>query len=91
LIHKIEECIQAAVSSGDAVEGAVHPSLAGWFTHHVAAMIMLHSLTIPAVVDYETPPMKLVEQAVWFSLRGMGLKEKAIARYYNPKALALFQ
>ena len=34
---------------------------------------------------------ELVEQTVWFSLRGMGVKEKAIARYYNPKALALFQ
>jgi AcrR family transcriptional regulator len=90
-IPKIEECIQAAVAAGDAVDGAVQPHLAGWFTHHVAAMVMLHSLTTPAVVAYETPTMKLVEQAVWFALRGMGLKEKTIVRYYNPKALALFQ
>jgi hypothetical protein len=33
---------------------------------------------------------KLVEQAAWFALRGMGLKEEAIKRFYNPKSLALF-
>jgi hypothetical protein len=27
---------------------------------------------------------------VWFVLLGAGLKEKAIRRYYNPKALALW-
>jgi hypothetical protein len=32
-----------------------------------------------------------VEQAVWFILRGMGVKDDAIKRYYNPKALALFE
>jgi hypothetical protein len=26
---------------------------------------------------------------VWFALLGVGLKERAIKRYYNPKALAL--
>ena len=28
--------------------------------------------------------------SAWFSLRGLGLKEESIRRYYNPKALALF-
>jgi hypothetical protein len=32
---------------------------------------------------------ELVEQTVWFLLRGMGLEEHAIRRYYNPQALAL--
>jgi hypothetical protein len=44
-----------------------------------------------SVVDYGISERQLVEQTAWFSLRGMGLKEKAIARYYNPKAMALFQ
>jgi hypothetical protein len=42
------------------------------------------------VIDYQVSRPKLVEQAVWFVLRGMGLKEEAIKRYYNPKALSLF-
>jgi AcrR family transcriptional regulator len=90
-IPKVEECIAAAIAAGDAVEGIVQPPLSGWLTHHVAAMIMLHLLPRQSVVDYAIPEDQLVEQAVWFSLRGMGLKEKAIARYYNPKAMALFQ
>lgn len=90
-IPKVEECLAAALAAGDAVGGCVHPRLSGWFTHHVAAMMMLHRLPTMAVVDYALPENQLVEQTVWFSLRGMGLKEKAIARYYNPKAFALFQ
>jgi len=90
-IPKVEECIAAAIAAGDAVDGFVQPHLSGWLTHHVAAMLMLHRLPTSAVVQYAMPEAQLVEQTVWFSLRGMGLKEKTIARYYNPKALALFQ
>jgi AcrR family transcriptional regulator len=89
-IPKIEECVRAAVAAGDAVEGPVRASLGGWFTHHLAATLMLYLLPATPVVDYEVPRHQLVEQAVWFTLRGIGLKEKAIQRYYNPRALALF-
>jgi AcrR family transcriptional regulator len=88
-IPKVEACLKAAVAAGEAVPGTVLPSLRGWFTHHLAAMIMLHLLPATPVVDYEVPRDKLVEQVVWFALRGMGLKDDAIKRYYNPKALAL--
>jgi AcrR family transcriptional regulator len=90
-IPKIAECLKAALATGEAVNGHVQPSLAGWFSHHLAAALMLHLLPATAVVDYGMPRDKLVEQAVWFALRGMGLKEEAIKRYYNPKALALFE
>jgi AcrR family transcriptional regulator len=89
-IPKIEECLKAAVAAGDAVDNPVRPGLRGWFAHHLAAMILMHSLPAKPVVDYGIAREKLVEQAVWFSLRGMGLKEEAIERYYNPMALALF-
>lgn len=90
-IPKVRQCIVAAISAGDAIEGRVQPRLSGWLTHHVAAMIMLHLLPAASVVDYGMSEAQLVEQTVWFALRGMGLKEKTIACYYNPKALALFQ
>jgi hypothetical protein len=89
-IVKIEECLKAAVQAGDAVEGPVLHSLGGWFCHHLAIVLKLTSSPSPPVVDYKVPRAKLVEQAVWFVLRGMGLKEEVIKRYYNPKALALF-
>jgi AcrR family transcriptional regulator len=89
-IPKIEACLQKAAAAGEAVPSPVLPSLGGWFTHHLAATLMLYLLPTTPVVDYGVDRQKLVEQTVWFTLRGMGLKEKAIERYYNPKALALF-
>jgi AcrR family transcriptional regulator len=88
-VAKIEECIRAAVAAGDAKEGPVASELAAWFVHHLAVALMQNLRTATPVVDYKVSRPKLVEQAVWFALRGMGLKDEAIQRYYNPKALAL--
>ena len=76
-IPTVKNCIAAAVAAGDATPGPVEPRLSGWLTHHVAAMIMLHLLPAAEVVDYGMSERQLVEQTVWFSLRGMGLKEKS--------------
>jgi AcrR family transcriptional regulator len=86
---KVEQCLQAALDAGDAVAGPVAPRLAAWFTQHVAAQVRTQMLPARPPVDYGEPREKLVEQAVWFTLRGMGLKDEAIKRHYNPKALAL--
>jgi AcrR family transcriptional regulator len=88
-IPKIEECLKAAVATGDAVNGPVMDSLKGWFCHDLAVILRLHVSPDKPIVDYKVSRQKLIEQAVWFTLRGMGLKEEAIKRYYNPKALAL--
>jgi AcrR family transcriptional regulator len=90
-VQKVEECLRAAVTAGDAVAGPVRPGLAAWFTHHLAAILMTHLLPARPVVDYGVSRTQLVEQAVWFSLRGLGLTDAAIRRYYNPKALELFE
>ena len=50
---------------------------------------MLSQLPATPVVDYRLPLEPLIEQAVWFSLRGMGVSDEAISRYYNPEALAI--
>jgi AcrR family transcriptional regulator len=89
LNHWMEACVQAAIAAGDAHEGPVQPDLGCWFAQHLTAMIKTYMLPTPRVVDYGLPQEKVVEQAVWFALRGMGLKEDAIRRNYNPKALAL--
>ncbi|HEY2253709.1 MAG TPA: helix-turn-helix domain-containing protein [Planctomycetaceae bacterium] len=86
----IEACLKAAIAAGEAFEGPVRPSVGGWFTHHLAVMLKIHLLPAQPVVEYGIAHEKLVEQAVWFTLRGMGLKEETIKRYYNPKAIALF-
>src|SRR4051812_22294038 len=90
-IPKVEECIAAAVDAGDAVASPVLPNLGAWFTYNLTAFAMLHLLPATPAVDYGLSRDQLVEQAVWFALRGMGLKDRVIQRHYNPRALALFE
>lgn len=89
-VPKIEECLHAAETAGE-TPAAVRANLAGWFVNHLAAMIMFNLLPDPPVVDYEVSRSDLVQEAVRFTLRGMGLPEKAIRSHYNPQALALFE
>jgi len=86
----MKACVAAAIASGDAYDGPVQPGLGCWFTHHLAVMIKTYLLPAKPVLDYGLPREEIVEQVVWYTLRGMGLKEEAIRRDYNPKALALF-
>ncbi len=89
-IPKVGDCLKAAVAAGEAWAGPVRADAAGWFAHHLATLLTTYLLPAQPVVDYGLSKEKLMEQAVWFILRGMGLKEEAIMRHYNPKALALF-
>jgi AcrR family transcriptional regulator len=86
--RKLQECIDAAVAAGEAMDGPVRSALGGWFAQHLAAMIRIHMLPATPVVNYGVSRPKLIEQTVWFILRGMGLKEEAIRKHYNPKASA---
>jgi hypothetical protein len=47
-------------------------------------------LPSPPVVDYKLPREQLVEQVVWFAVRGMGLTDAAIQRYLNSAAIASY-
>ena len=90
-VPKVEECLRAAVEAGEAVDMPVRPRLRAFFAHHLAAMLRVLMLPAKPALEYGVSRDKLVEQAVWFILRGMGVKDDAIKRYYNPKALALFE
>lgn len=87
-VRKIAECLEAAMAAGEAIEGPVRPGLAAWFGHHVARMLRIHLLPPVPAVEYGVPREELVEQAVWFTLRGMGLKDEAIRRYYNESKIS---
>jgi AcrR family transcriptional regulator len=89
LNHWMEACVQAAIAAGDAYEGPVQPAAGCWFAHHLAVMVNTYALPAERVLDYGLPRKKIVEQIVWFSLRGLGLKEEAIHRHYYPQALSL--
>jgi len=74
-VPKCVACLKAAEAAGEAIEGLDYPSLAGWFAYQLATMIRTYLQPVKPVVDYGVPHDKLVEQAVCFILRGMGLKE----------------
>jgi AcrR family transcriptional regulator len=85
LVAKIEQCVSAAVAAGDLVGSPAPLKLPGWFTHHLAVMLFLNHLAEPSVVDYGVSRTTLIEQAVRFALRGIGLKEEAIQRHFHPE------
>jgi AcrR family transcriptional regulator len=90
-VPKIDECLKAAVVAGDASSAPVCTRLAGWLTQHVGCMAMMALLAPQPVVDYGMSRRNLVEQVVWFALRGMGVKDEAIRLHYNPRALELLE
>src|SRR5215475_6046032 len=88
-IAKFEACVKAAAKAGEMHEIPVRQDLRAWLVHHIAFALMLHLHPEQPAVDYKVSKQALVEQTVWFALLGVGLKEQAIKRYYNPKALSL--
>lgn len=86
-VPKLLECVRAAERAGDLVDRPRHPTLRLYLTHHLAAMLSYLRLPPEPVVDYELDFDTLCQEAVRFALRGVGLREDAIARHYNPAAL----
>lgn len=80
LNRKLAACLEAAVHAGDARPGPPLPLVAAWFANHVGVMLMLHLTPKIPVIDYGVAREDLAQQALWFCLRGMGVKEEAIAR-----------
>jgi AcrR family transcriptional regulator len=88
-ISKVESCLQVSIAAGEAIADPVLPDLGALFARHLAKTIMVSLLPATPIVNYGIPREKLVEQVVWFTLRGIGVREEAIKRYYNPAGLTL--
>jgi AcrR family transcriptional regulator len=88
-ITKFDACLKEAVKLGDLRESRMRRNLGVWFVHHIAFSLMLHLHPKVPAIDYKVSKDELVEQATWFALLGVGLREESIKRYYNPKALSL--
>ncbi len=86
-IDLLADCLAAARAAGD-VQGGAHAGKAElWFVHHLANTLHLVSLSGAGVVDYGMTREELTASAVLFLLRGLGLKEEAIERHYDPGKL----
>ncbi len=88
--NRIEACLAAAVTVGDAVRTPISPGNNARFAHHVAAWLALVHLPAKPAVNYKVSREELVHQAAWFILSGMGMRRKAIAAHYHPKVLELY-
>lgn len=90
-LNRIVECLDAAIQSGDVVRSPVSKQNLLLFGHHLAAMIATMHLPKHPVVDYGASRDEVLNQAVWFALRGLGMKDEAIRNHFRPKELnALF-
>ena len=88
-IAKFEACLKEALKAGELRESPVRPDLRVWFVQHLGFSLMLHLYPKKPAINYKASKEALIEQATWFALMGVGLKEEAINRHYNPTALAL--
>jgi len=86
-IGLLENALQAARAAGDVEEGASTGKAEIWFVHHLANTLHLISLSGAEIVDYGLTQPELTESTVRFLLRGLGLKNLAINRHYDPKEL----
>jgi TetR/AcrR family transcriptional regulator, transcriptional repressor of aconitase len=71
--------IEAAIATGDLKPGPIASANRFWFGQHIAATIAFAFLPGRASVPYAGPPAALVEEACWFILRGIGMRDAAIA------------
>ena len=71
--------VDAAVAAGDMVASSSSTANRFWFSHHVAATIACSSLPGSTCFPYAGSPDQLVEEAVAFILRGIGMTDAVIA------------
>lgn len=86
-IDLFADCLDAARTAGDLEDGAHAGKAELWFVHHLANTLHLVALSGESVVEYGMSREELTASAVLFLLRGLGLKEAAIDRHYDPVRL----
>jgi AcrR family transcriptional regulator len=77
----------AARAAGDLHPDCGEAGNAFWFAHHAAATTAFGRLCGRSVYPYRGTPDEVVEALARFILRGIGLRDHAIAAHFNPVAL----
>jgi len=89
-LAKLEACMEAAGAAGDLLDYGASRRNRCLFAHHLACMIAVMHLPERPVIEYMTPRDELLDQAVQFALRGMGLSDAVIRREYKPDEFVEF-
>jgi AcrR family transcriptional regulator len=85
---KFGACLEAAEAAGDLAAMPVAHENRFWFAQHVGAMLAVVSLSGKPAVPYRGGQDQTIREAVWFILRGLGLKDAAIGAHYDAEKLA---
>lgn len=75
-------CLDAAEKAGDLASGCVRRENGFWFGEHVAAMIAYARLSGQPTVPYAGDAETVIADAARFILRGHGLSDAVIDRYW---------
>ena len=87
MVPFMTEAAEAAIARGELVAGPLSGAERQWFPHHLAVALKLSSLPAKRIFNYESKATDRLHHAVWFSLRGIGLKDRVIAREFKPAKL----
>lgn len=83
----IEDSVEAAIKSGDLVHLAIRKENRFWFVHHLAMALNLCHLSVKPAFPYTGTKDDLAEEAMLFALRGIGLTDAAVKKYFKPPML----
>lgn len=78
---------RAAVAAGDIVELAIEPAHRFRFVQQLGMALRMSHLPSPPAFEYAGSKRDLADEAVLFSLRGLGMTDRAIAAHFQPKQL----
>lgn len=71
--------IEAAIAAGDLEPGPVDAENSFWLAEHLCEMMATVCLSGGTVVPYSCGRPELARRTAWFILRGLGLRDEAIA------------
>jgi len=77
----IETCYKAGIKSGDIIKIDIPLLNCYWFAHHLAMGLNMCLLSDEPAFAYEGSKKEMIDQAIQFTLRGIGVTEKAIKKY----------
>jgi AcrR family transcriptional regulator len=86
----VNRSMEAAREDGSLVSAGsdgIPDELLFWFAHHVMAMVHLMQLPDKPIIDYPNNKSQLIDFVMCFVLRGMGMTDPALKKYYQPSAL----
>lgn len=87
---RIRLSIEEAVKAGDMVKSPVDPINRMWFMHHLPMALNLCHLSDEPAFQYDVSMDELTKQASLFILRGMGMTDEAIKKYFHPQKVKAF-